>query len=120
MFLCVFCRRKGGIQVIDLSNQKATIIESNLQSGNAVAHVIDTVITPPGLIIATDDDPGSVLDAQRKQYASPMQVLDDPALNLSRFAAFVRQAGMEGVLGDGRVEMTVFAPSDRVSGVTGS
>jgi hypothetical protein len=110
---CV-CRPKGALHVTDLTKQKASVIEGNLQSGNAVAHVIDTLITPPGLIIA-EDDPGSDAAVQRRQYASPMQALDDPALNCSRFAAFVREAGMEGVLGDGRVEMTVFAPSDRVS-----
>jgi len=104
------CRTPSGLlQLHTSANGPAlTIVEPDLQSGYAIAHVIDKFA---GAIAASR---GSKAPGPNPGYASAMEVLQDPALRLDLFAQLVQAAGMKDILSGATSEFTLFAPTNQV------
>eukprot|EP00775_Hariotina_reticulata_P010454 gene10454-10613_t len=92
-----------------------SIVEADLQSGYAIAHVIDKF---EGVAAAA---PASKAAEPKPGYASAMAVLQDPTMRLELFAQLVQAAGMKDVLSGSMSEFTLFAPTNQLPmGVTKS
>jgi hypothetical protein len=86
-----------------------SVLESDVQSGRAVVHVVDNIIPAAALVNVTVPQPGI-----GRFYSSAMDVLFDPRRQLSSFAGLVNNAGLTELLSDPSAELTLFAPSDAV------
>lgn len=91
-----------------------SVTEPNLQSGNAVAHVVDGLPpaeeTAPEATVAESaavEDPGG-------SYESAMTILMDPVQKLGAFAELAIRAKLTDLLSDPDTELTLFTPSDKV------
>lgn len=93
------------------SGTTISVTEPNLQSGNAVAHVVNSLLPPAPAASMTEQaaaaDPGG-------RYESAMTILRDPVQKLRAFATLVQQARLTDLLADAGNELTLFAPSDEV------
>lgn len=108
----------GDQQPVQLQHQPSgiafSIMERDLQSGNAVAHVVD--VMPPAAVlskIAISAGP-----QQAWQYSSVMMALMDPVRHLQGFAWVVQQANHASViltqlLDSGKDAFTLFAPDEK-------
>lgn len=92
-----------------------TVIEANIQSGDAIAHVVD-VLPPPPPSAATALERAAADDKREPggRYKSAMTVLLDPVQELGEFAALVEQAQLSDLLSEEDTELTLFAPSNEV------
>jgi hypothetical protein len=91
-----------------------TIVEPDLQSGRAVGHIVDSMLSP-AQAAAVAAQKASVGVAPGGRYASVMSVLQDPVQQLLGFAGLVEQAGLAAELSELEAEMTLFVPSSEVS-----
>ncbi|WIA08507.1 hypothetical protein OEZ85_007941 [Tetradesmus obliquus] len=88
-----------------------SIIEPDLQSGQAVAHVVDSLLSPDQAASVAAEQ-GSAAGGPGGRYASAMAVLQDPAQQLLGFAGLVQQAGMAAELSEDAAALTLFVPSN--------
>lgn len=88
-------------------NQTATILRTDLEAGNGVVHIIDTVLTPPenALPLADDTD----LDNRSGETLADVLAADG---RFTTFLALSQQAGMDNELNNMFHSYTVFAPTD--------
>lgn len=90
-------------------------MERDLQSGNAVAHVVD-VLPPAAVLSKIAISAGPQL---AWHYSSVMMALMDPVRHLQGFAWVVQQANHASViltqlLDSGKDAFTLFAPDEKV------
>lgn len=102
-----------------------SVLEMDLQSGSAVAHVID-VLPPAALLLSKaaltqQQQGGGGGDPQqsRQYYSSVMMALTDPMRRLQSFAWLVQKAEAEGslltaLLSSRMDAFTLFAPNEQV------
>jgi hypothetical protein len=114
--LVVGVTESRGLVVALGGGNAAQVVEVDLQSGGAVAHVLGAAPEPQATLSNLAGGAAGAAAQAKLRYASAAEALRDPRLGVGRFAGLVRAAGLEAVLGDAAVRMTLFAPSDAVRG----
>lgn len=112
---CIACRPDDGTARLQHLPTGAiiSIIKPDLQSGQAVAHVVDSLLSPDQAASVAAEQ-GSASGGPGGRYASAMAVLQDPAQQLLGFAGLVQQAGMAAELSEYAAALTLFVPSNEV------
>ena len=116
---CLVCRLKLQLQVDSGAGViNAFIQEPNLQSGNAVAHVIDSVLSPPAAASRAGSGGVSTIQTNNQTYASVARALQAPGLGADWFLALAQAAGLTELLTDATASRTWLVPSTKVSQYT--
>jgi hypothetical protein len=92
----------------------APVVESDLQAGNLVAHVLGPL---RGRLAGAGADAGG--PAAELRFESALAALREPSLGARRFGQLVEAAGLARALGAGEMRNTLLAPSDAVRGWAG-
>lgn len=96
-------------QILLQAGGKASITEANIQSGQAVGHIIDAVLVPAANAAAAGDARSAA-----PTFDTAAAALQAPDSQARLFDKLVQAADMEDVLGDIHAGVTWVVPSDKV------